>query len=84
MSDERKSTQRGEDSWARVELWRWQYGGLPGSDDMRPLSVPAGLRGMAEAIRVRDLKNFPSPHSVQCALEYAARIIEKLEEGPKP
>jgi hypothetical protein len=31
------------DSWAEVELWRWQYGDLPQPNDMRPLYVPAGL-----------------------------------------
>jgi hypothetical protein len=64
-----------EDSWARVELWRWQYGSLPQPDDMRPLDVPAGLRGMANAIRQGDRENFPSPGNVVAVLEYAAKVI---------
>ena len=64
-----------EDSWARVELWRWQYGTLPQRDDMRPLDVAAGLRGMAAAIRKGDRENFPSPGNVVAVLEYAARLI---------
>lgn len=64
-----------EDSWARVELWRWQYGTLPAADDMRPLDVPAGLRGMAAAIRQGDLANCPATGNVVAVLEYAAKIV---------
>jgi len=64
-----------EDSWARVELWRWQYGTLPRPDDMRPLDVSAGLRGMATAIRQGNRDNFPSPGNVVAVLEYAAKAI---------
>jgi hypothetical protein len=64
-----------EDSWARVELWRWQYGTLPAADDMRPLDVPSGLRGMAAAIRQGDLANCPATGNVVAVLEYAAKIV---------
>ena len=64
-----------EDSWAMVELWRWQYGTLPQPGDMRPLDPAAGLRGMADAIRKGDRENFPSPGNVVAVLEYAARLI---------
>lgn len=69
------------DSWARVELWRWQYGCLPTAEDMRPLSVSAGLRGMAEAIRKRDMSNFPSPFGVGEVLDYAAKVIEEQSKS---
>jgi hypothetical protein len=64
-----------EESWARVELWRWQYGHLPAANDEQPLDVAAGLRGMAEAIRKGDLSNFPTPFNVIAVLEYAAKVI---------
>lgn len=63
------------DSWARVELFRWQYGTLPGPRDMRPLHVPTGLRKMAEAIMEGDRTNFPTPQNVVSVLIYAARVI---------
>ena len=63
-------------AWARVELWRWQYGMLPTTNDMRPLNVPLGLRGMARAIRTCDPDNFPSPFNVAEVLDYAANVIE--------
>ncbi len=51
MNDKKFELPNPEDSWAKVALWRWQYGTLPQPDDMRPLDVSAGLRGMAAAIR---------------------------------
>ena len=68
-----------EESWARVELWRWQYGTLPQSDDMRPLDVSKGLQGMAAAIRKGDRSNFPTPFNVIAVLEYAAKLIANVK-----
>ena len=75
-----------EESWARVELWRWQYGTLPQSDDMRPLDVSKGLQGMAAAIRKGDRSNFPTPFNVIAVLEYAAKLIANagIERPLKP
>jgi hypothetical protein len=39
-----------DDAWAEVELFRWQYGELPGSEDERKLDVPDALEAMATAI----------------------------------
>ena len=66
------------DSWAQVELYRWQHGELPGEDGKKEkaLSVPAGLRGMAAAITKGDRENFPTPFNVVSVLEYAAKLIE--------
>jgi hypothetical protein len=66
-----------EESWAQVELWRWQHGELPGPGDMRPLNVSEGLRGMAAAIETRDMSKFPSPFNVMTVLRYAAKLLEK-------
>ena len=82
MSDKKFELPAPEDSWAKVELWRWQYGTLPQPDDMRPLDVAAGLRGMATAIRKGDRDNFPSPGNVVAVLEYAARLIA-ANKNPK-
>ena len=66
-----------EDSFAQVELYRWQYGELPEHGNEKPLDVSAGLEGMSEAIKAKDMENFPSPHSVIIALEYAAKLLRK-------
>ena len=73
-----------EESWARVELWRWQYGTLPQSDDMRPLDVSKGLQGMAAAIRKGDRSNFPTPFNVIAVLEYAAKLIANANAHVPP
>ena len=65
------------DNWAQVELFRWQYGTLPKSGDDRRLSVPKGLRGMADAIEAGDKDNFPTPLNVVSVLRYAADLISR-------
>jgi hypothetical protein len=64
------------DNWAEVELWRWQYGELPASTDMRPLNVPEGLRGIAAAIekgcKEHKPDEMPSPFNVCSVLRYVA------------
>ncbi len=67
------------ESWALVELHRWQYGGLPKPDDMRPVSVPAGLRGMAKAMRGPQ-SGWPAPFNIVSVLEYAAKLMEEKED----
>lgn len=37
-------------AWIMVELFRWQYGKLPGSDDMRKVDLVEATRKMALAI----------------------------------
>ena len=65
------------DSWAQVELYRWQYGELPPNDETcQKLSVPEGLRAMSAAIEKGDSNNFPSPYNVISVLRYAAKNIE--------
>jgi hypothetical protein len=66
------------DSWAEVELYRWQHGQLPPNDETcKELNVPNGLRGMAKAIEVGDVKNYPAPFNVISVLRYAAKLLEK-------
>lgn len=66
------------DSWATVELYRWQYGHLPGEDGKpeRPLNYPIALTKMADAIEAREMKNFPSPMGVISVLRHVAKIME--------
>jgi len=77
-----------EHSWAKVELFRWQYGCLPASDDFRPLDVPTALRNMAKAItegcKLKDPQLMPSPGNVISVLEYAAHLIEAKPVSTKP
>ena len=66
------------DDWARVELWRWQYGEIPGpGDQMRQLYVPAGLRRMAAAIKNPDGAEFPTLFNTAAVLVYLANLLEE-------
>jgi hypothetical protein len=65
------------DSWATVELYRWQYGMLPMPQDQRKLIPSEGLKGMAKAIMAGNLNNFPTPMNVASVLFYVAKLIEK-------
>ena len=66
-----------EDDWARVELWRWQYGTLPTPDDMRPLDVAYGMVQMARALDLpmKRGSDMPMPCNVAAVLRYAAKLI---------
>ncbi len=68
------------ESWAEVELWRWQYGELPKPDDIRELDVSKGLEGMANAIEKGDIANFPSPFNVMSVLRYTSRLITRYNK----
>jgi hypothetical protein len=71
-----------EDSWALVELYRWQYGELPGANE-KPLDEAEGLRGMAEAIERGDPKNFPAPFNVVSVLRYAAKRLDEMNRASR-
>ena len=65
------------DSWAQVELYRWQHGELPPQDETcKKLDEPAALRAMADAIErgCKDGKpnEMPSPFNVCSVLRYVA------------
>lgn len=66
-----------DDSWARVELFRWQYGELPNGDDTRRLDVRKALANMAQAIddgcKAKDASKMPKPHAVIAILQYCSR-----------
>jgi hypothetical protein len=64
--------------WARVELWRWQYGELPTPDDMRPLNIPVALRLMATATA----EGRTHPYNVAEVMRYVARLLEVKDATP--
>lgn len=70
-----------DDSWAKVELWRWQYGELPKAGDSRPLDIPKALVAMAEALRkgceTGNLGLMPTPFNVCEVLKFCARQLTK-------
>jgi hypothetical protein len=75
------------DSWAEVELYRWQHGHLPGEPGTveQALDEAAGLRGMADAIergcKARDTSIMPSPFNVISVMRYTAKLLERLRES---
>jgi hypothetical protein len=74
-----------DDSWAIVELYRWQHGKLPGMDGTPelPLDESAALRGMAAAIEKGDKYHFPSPYNVCQVLRYVAKRLEASTPNDK-
>jgi hypothetical protein len=70
------------DSWAQVELYRWQYGELPmGDKPGKKLHVPTALKAMADAIeggcKSDGSSPMPSPYNVCAVLRYVAKITSK-------
>ncbi len=77
------------DEWARVELYRWQHGHLPGEPDHKPqtLDITAGIRGMADAIerglRTGKTSHVPDPGNIVSVMRFAANLLEKAgKRGP--
>lgn len=76
----------GNDSYAQVELYRWQHGALPPQDSAlcKPLSVPTGLRSMAMAFcEPPDNDAWPHPFNIASVFEFCAKQIEKAENTQK-
>lgn len=69
------------DSWARVELYRWQYGELPPNENSQELDESIALQNMAEAIeggcKTGDHRMMPTPFNVCSVLRYIAKKIKK-------
>lgn len=64
------------DSWAAVELYRWQHGELPTPTGSKPLDIPAALTKMAEALVRLEGGNTPSPQNVASVLSYVAKLVK--------
>jgi hypothetical protein len=69
-----KSFPHPADSWAKVELHRWCYNGLPSQDDFRPIIISQALTNLADAIRKGDMNNLPSPSNMISILRYLAKL----------
>lgn len=66
-----------EDSWAMVELYRWQYGHLPTDDCTdKPLIVSDGLKGMADAFSSVDAEDWPHPMNIAAVLRYVSNLVK--------
>ena len=70
------------DSWAQVELYRWQHGELPPQDDTcKELDEPTALWAMAAAIeegcKSGKREDMPSPYNVCSVLRYAAKNFSR-------
>jgi hypothetical protein len=70
-----------EDSWAQVELYRWQHGELPGQPGKKEkqLDESVALLAMADAIekgcKTKNHNDMPSPFNVCAVMRYVARKI---------
>ena len=52
------------DNWAEVELFRWQHGELPKSDDTRKLDVCVAAEKMAQACLVGKVNPFNAASAI--------------------
>jgi len=72
------------DSWALVELYRWQYGVLPGDrndkPEGRPLDIPEAMEKMAKALTAKDGEEMPTPMNVASVLMFAAKLVKQQKE----
>lgn len=66
------------DSWAEVELYRWQYGDLPDGAEL-PLSIKAGYSNMINAVRDAvtsgDPGDLPDFSNFLSVLEYVKKYM---------
>lgn len=69
------------DSWAQVELYRWQHGELPPQNgNCKELDESIAAVAMADAIELgcknNDRSIMPSPYNVCSVLKYLAKKIK--------
>lgn len=69
------------DSWARVELYRWQHGEMPPQDSMtcKELSIPEALRAMSMTFCENDHEKWPIPFNIASVMQFAAKELENAE-----
>lgn len=75
------------EEWARVELYRWQYGQL--DDTSKRLDVSAGLSRMADAIELACKDHgrghpMPTPFNVCAVLRFCAGQLKKQDAKETP
>lgn len=81
LPKENKGLPDPEDSWAQVELYRWQHGELPPQDKTcKELNESVAIRCMADSIEVGCMSGgatpMPTPFSVCSVLRYMAKKIK--------
>lgn len=64
---------RGNINWAQVELFRWEYGCLPGGDDMRPIHPETAFKNAAKAVREGKVE----PFNAAAMLWYAGELLKE-------
>lgn len=69
--------QAGNASWAQVELFRMQYGCLPGHDDMRPIDLEVAFKNAHKAV----LKKEVDPFNAAMMLWYAGELLKGKKLG---
>lgn len=69
---EKGDMEKANDSWAQVELFRWQYGELPRPNDERRIDVGIALTMAAKACRERQI----DPFNAASMLQYAGKLLE--------
>ncbi len=83
MNDNQVKVIDPNEEWARVVLWRWQYGELPVPGEATPADKPldeaTGLENMAAALEDNNPVNYPTVFNVVSVLKYMASRIRKLE-----
>lgn len=71
-----------DDSWALVELYRWQYGQLPMDSKDGELDISIALKNLAEAIEAGESRNFPTPFNMVMILKYLSKFEYQNIFGP--
>lgn len=82
-------TGEGNEQWALVELYRWQFGELPKMGEAQPLSVKTAVMKMAESFTQPDPEKWPAPMNIASVLAYLSnRMVksdtEKFTAPPTP
>ena len=72
----------GNDSWAQVELYRWQHGDPPPQDQTKckDLLISEGLKAMAGALLDPNAKEKPTMFNLASVLNYAGKQLEGQEK----
>lgn len=69
----------GNEQWALVELYRWQFGELPKMGEAQPLSVKTAVMKMAESFTQPNPEKWPAPMNIASVLAYLSTRMVKSE-----
>lgn len=74
----RSKIKKGDIGWARVELFRWQYGDLPKKGDARALNIKEAVLKMIPAV----ISCEATRENTVMVLAYLATLLPELEDKP--